>query len=351
MFEDPKINSRDPPKINFLDLDPIPILTLAMSSLSIVVLFLRLALLDKVKVLAEEVENEKLGEDSQTEILRASVLHDGTAHLDEVEIDIESVILRVTPTTLKDCAKAFRRIAELAQLTTKEMERKIHEEGRKARYRGREPRDEDHLKRPSSPLMLDATTNSTSSGKIINRTARFDSSIIFKVTLKESTLLAGHPTEEIQRSPFTHNQGTPFAVIQILSNALIMFQSIENPDATGSKTLHVSVDNASSLVNTEFVRVSPAQAPPMIGPTGAEFRVVYATENLGCVVSQDISLDCEGVKSCLTPNDLSIMISVSRTMFERLRAFGSHGPQKNNACVPPTSRQPTRLRPLPVFHC
>ena len=59
MFKDPKIDSRDPPKINFLDLDPIPILTLAMSSLSIVVLFLRLALLDKV--LAEEVENEKCG--------------------------------------------------------------------------------------------------------------------------------------------------------------------------------------------------------------------------------------------------------------------------------------------------
>jgi hypothetical protein len=47
----------------------------------------------------------------------------------------------------------------------------------------------------------------------------------------------------------------------------------------------------------------------MIEP-GAEFRVVYATESLGCVVSQDISVDCEAIRSCLTPNDLSIMIKV-----------------------------------------
>jgi hypothetical protein len=76
-------------------------------------------------------------EEPETEIVRASLLHDGLAHLDEVEIDIDSVVLRVTPTTLKDCAKAFRRIAELVQLMTKEMERKVHEQGRKARQRGR----------------------------------------------------------------------------------------------------------------------------------------------------------------------------------------------------------------------
>jgi hypothetical protein len=67
------------------------------------------------------------------EILRVSLMHNGSEHLDEVEIDIDSVILRVTPTTLKDCAKAFRRVAEFAQLVTREMERKVHEEGRKAR--------------------------------------------------------------------------------------------------------------------------------------------------------------------------------------------------------------------------
>jgi hypothetical protein len=127
----------------------------------------------------------------------------------------------------------------------------------------------------------------------------------------------------IQKSRFDRSPSTSFAVIQVLSNALVMFQSIENPDGTGIKTLHVSVDNASSLVNTEFERVSPSQAPPMIGPTGAEFRIVYATESLGCVVSQDISVDCEAVKSCLTPNDLSIMIKVWQKMVERLRAFSA----------------------------
>jgi hypothetical protein len=76
-------------------------------------------------------------QDNTSGLVRLSFLHNGHCHLDEVEMDIESIILKVTPTTLKDCAKAFRRIAELAQLTTKEMERKVHEEGRKARRRSK----------------------------------------------------------------------------------------------------------------------------------------------------------------------------------------------------------------------
>lgn len=70
------------------------------------------------------------------EILKASLFHDRGVHLDEVEIDIEAFIMRVTPTSLKDCVKGIRKIVELIQLMTKEMERKVHEEGRKARQRG-----------------------------------------------------------------------------------------------------------------------------------------------------------------------------------------------------------------------
>lgn len=73
----------------------------------------------------------------KSELLKATLLHDRRAHLDEVEVDVDSVILRVTPTTLKDCAKAFRRVVEFMGLITKEMERLVHEEGRKARQRVR----------------------------------------------------------------------------------------------------------------------------------------------------------------------------------------------------------------------
>jgi Vacuolar sorting-associated protein 13, N-terminal len=74
-------------------------------------------------------------QENRAHVFRAALLHNRVAHLDEVEVDIDSVVLRVTPTTLKDCAKAFRRIMEITQLVTKEMERKVHEEGRKARRR------------------------------------------------------------------------------------------------------------------------------------------------------------------------------------------------------------------------
>jgi SHR-binding domain of vacuolar-sorting associated protein 13 len=150
----------------------------------------------------------------------------------------------------------------------------------------------------------------------------FDSSIHFRVTLKKSTLLVGRPTS-LSHLPSPRSQRLSFAVVQVVSNTLLMFQSIENPDATGTKTLHISIDNVSALVNTEFECVSPTHAPLILEPTGAEIRIVYATENFGCIVSQDISFNYDTIKSCLTTNDASIVVNVIRTMFERLRSFGT----------------------------
>ena len=153
--------------------------------------------------------------------------------------------------------------------------------------------------RPPSPAHSEALTETSSTGEQDDMPS--DSSILFKVTIRESTLLAGRPTiptKTYGRSRRKRAVGSSsFAVIQVSSNALIMFQSVENPDGTGSKTLHASLDNLSSSVNTEFEKT---QAPAMIGPTGLEFRIVSGTENMGCIVSNDVSLDCETLKSCLT---------------------------------------------------
>jgi hypothetical protein len=156
----------------------------------------------------------------------------------------------------------------------------------------------------------------------VNTTSNcFDSSILFRVTLHESSVLVGRPASSLNLSS-PRNKNLSFAVIQVLSNALIMFQSIENSDATGTKTLHISVDNVSALVSTEFECIPPSQAPLILEPTGAEFRVVYSTENFGCIVSQDISFNCDSVKSCLTTNDASIVVNICLTMLDRLRGFG-----------------------------
>jgi hypothetical protein len=179
--------------------------------------------------------------------------------------------------------------------------------------------------RPVSPSLSDTMTEiSTTIENTSSVAGPSDSSILFRVTINQCTVLAGKPTTGLGGSANApRRSGTPsFLVIQIVSNALIMFQSIENPDSSGSKTIHVSVDNFSALVNREFKRVTLNEVPPMIEPTGAEFRVVYSTENFGCVVSQDVSLDCETIKSCLTPNDISIVTNISWTMYDRLRAFG-----------------------------
>lgn len=197
--------------------------------------------------------------------------------------------------------------------------------------------------RPVSPAHSEAHSEASSTAGQESESPS-DSSILFKVTIRESTLLAGRPTnsKSSDRKTRRKNNGTSFAVIQLLSNALIMFQSVENPDGSGSKTLHASLDNLSASVNTEFESIRPSELPPMIGPTGAEFRVVYATENLGCVVSHDISLDCETLKSCLTPNDMFILLNITGKMLERLRTFDfqNQDRQSNLPVRPGPSKRP-----------
>jgi len=151
-----------------------------------------------------------------------------------------------------------------------------------------------------------------------------DSSLLFKLTIRDGTLLAGRPTfssgaVEAGKNSRRKMEQCRFAVVQVLSNALVMFQSIENPDASGTQTLHVSLDNLSASVNTEFNRISPNELGPMIGPTGTEMRLANITEDLGRIVSHDVSIDCESLKSSLTPNDLSILVSILGTMRRRLR--------------------------------
>eukprot|EP00980_Cylindrotheca_fusiformis_P028317 scaffold22592_cov129-Cylindrotheca_fusiformis.AAC.3 len=265
------------------------------------------------------------------EILKASLFQDRRIHLDEVEIDIESFIMRVTPTSLKDCVKGIRRIVELIQLLTKEMERKVHEEGRKARQQGStgkntavsDPDDvTSHNGRPVSPTLSiasDLTDPQKGEGELAR--SQSDSSLLLKVTINDGTILAGRPTTKHnsgRRIPRTFRQSYAFAVAHLMSNALVMFQSIENPTASGSKTLHISLDNLSASVNTAFDNIPESLGSPMIGPTGAEFRITNSTENQGCVVSHDISLDCEHLKSALTPNDLVVLVSIVKTMMRRL---------------------------------
>lgn len=170
--------------------------------------------------------------------------------------------------------------------------------------------------RPDSPVLSETLTDL--SLREPNEITLQDSSIVFRVSLNDCTMLAGKPAQGTNGSKKKSNH----AVVQVLTDCLILFQSVENYDGTGSRTLHVSLNNFSSIVNNTFDRVPPVIASPMIGPTGAELRIVFTTQQMESIVSQDISFDLETIKACLTPNDLVVIMNVGRSMLERLVAFG-----------------------------
>ena len=67
------------------------------------------------------------------EFISGCHFHDGGKHVDEVELDIASVMLKVTPTSISDCTMWLARAIELISVASKEMERRVHERGRNAR--------------------------------------------------------------------------------------------------------------------------------------------------------------------------------------------------------------------------
>ena len=71
---------------------------------------------------------------SPCEFIRVCHFKDGENHVDEVEFDIISMLVRVTPTSIVDLTKASARLFELIKLASKEMERRVHA-GRRDKFR------------------------------------------------------------------------------------------------------------------------------------------------------------------------------------------------------------------------
>ena len=101
---------------------------------------------------------------------------------------------------------------------------------------------------------------------------------------------------------------------EIRTNALVMFQSIENDDGSGTRTLHISLDDFSfSIKESGEGMLASESAHEILNPFAAEFRIVYLTQNLGSVVSQDFSAHCA-----------SLAVSLSPRRIESLRRLGGN---------------------------
>jgi hypothetical protein len=145
-----------------------------------------------------------------------------------------------------------------------------------------------------------------------------ETSLVLKVSLERIAILIAGDIDGKDSPPGS----TP--VIQMLSSALIMFQSVENCDASGSKTFHISLNDYSVAINSQFKPLPPSKLPPIIGPVAIDFRSVNDTENSGNVVSREISVTCGILKSCLLENDLRVMTEVIQQVVRQIRSFNSN---------------------------
>ena len=169
-----------------------------------------------------------------------------------------------------------------------------------------------------------------------------DSTILFKVTLNETIILTGTSSDNsnvvrYQKSGKEINvdcsstQDSNDTVLQILSTALIMFQSNEDVYGSGTKTLHASIENLSASLIAEFEPMFFSQVSSILSPMSADFRVVYITENRGVTVSQEFNIDCEAVKSKMTFNDVKSVMRIVRELQNGLRTMNTILPESVEA--------------------
>ena len=225
-----------------------------------------------------------------SDLIQGCHFHDGENHGDEIEVDVMPSIMKITPTSIQDCAGAVKRIFECGILISREMERRVHTGGRIARASG---------------------TNRTS-----DNNSSTDSSLLFRVAMKDATILLGRPASDFN---FHRNSQRSDYVIQFLTKASFIGQSIENEDGTGSRTQHLSVNDFAASINKSFDRVELTNKSPMlVAPTSADVRVVHKTEREGRATSQDFSFDIESLRISVVPHDIQVITSVTRKVLEKL---------------------------------
>ena len=93
-------------------------------------------------------------------------------------------------------------------------------------------------------------------------------------------------------------------VTQILTNASVLVQSIENPDSSGSRTAHFSLDNLSASISEAWTENSGGACQQVLFPTSIDLRAVYQTIE-GSPVRQDFSFDCDSIKCRMVRRFLS----------------------------------------------
>ena len=234
-------------------------------------------------------------------LIQGCHFHDGENHGDEIEFDVMPAIIKITPTSIQDCAGAMKRLFECGLLISREMERRVHESGRLAR----------------------ASSNNRANSETANKTFNKDSSLLFRVTLKDATILIGRPASDFT---FHRNSTRSDYVIQIITKASFIGQSIENDDGTGSRTHHLSIGDFAASINTTFDRVKLVSTSPMlVAPTSADVRAVYRTAEEGRTISQDFSFDIENWVMSAGPHDLCVVESVGRKVLEKLDFLSKRG--------------------------
>lgn len=166
--------------------------------------------------------------------------------------------------------------------------------------------------------------------------------------------MVGRPASEFISRASKRGTAPHDYVIQVLTNASLLVQSIENADSSGSKAVHLSCQDLSASISDSWVASGYVASNQFLSPSEVDARAVYRTVEEGFVVSQDFSFDCESLKFCMVSmkviwssrfldvdshchvlceqlsHDITVVLSIARKVVEKLSVKGEQGEDKRN---------------------
>lgn len=151
-----------------------------------------------------------------------------------------------------------------------------------------------------------------------NRTKidKVETSLIVKVSLDKIFVSIAGNIDDNKNDPLNN-----VPIVQMYSNALVMFQSVEDHDASGNKTFHISLKDYSISVHHRYDAMRPLQSPPILGPVAIDFRSVNDTENRGIIVKREVSISSDILKSSFQSSDIRCLINVAKQLLKEVQTF------------------------------
>lgn len=224
--------------------------------------------------------------------------------LNDVEIMLGLIVLRLTPSILSECYLLGKSIVEKVTIVNKEMIQLLQSRSTNTVERALQDEFPDQ---PGPKCFGESTTIARLPSSLSNlNNEKFQFTILVNLLADQVIFQLGYdahqPTDSIDL--------VERPVIQISAHVLFMFQMLKHFDSLRKAVFHASFDNIWASLIPDFSGVSQRTCEAILNPFAYEFRAVKSSNSIGENDTQEFALDIDTIDVSMAWNDVSYLLEM-----------------------------------------